>query len=69
MACFRWSIMLTSWGLDKDGRDAYRGHKWFNLAEQFCEKWDQMSFDPDYPTKPLSHFEPMVREIFSRPPF
>ena len=56
-------------GLDKDGRDAYLGHKWFDSAERFCEKWDQMSFDPDYPTKPLSHFEPMVREIFSRPPF
>lgn len=56
-------------GLDKDGRDAYRGHKWFDSAERFCEKWDQMSFDPDYPTKPLSHFEPMVRKIFSRPPF
>lgn len=56
-------------GLDKDGREAYRGHKWFDAAEQFCEKWDQMSFDPDYPTKPLSHFEPMVREVFSRPPF
>jgi hypothetical protein len=22
-------------------------------------------FDPDDPTNPLSHFEPMVREVFS----
>jgi hypothetical protein len=28
-----------------------------------------MAFDPDYPTKPLAHFEPMLREIFTRPPF
>ena len=56
-------------GMDKNGREAWRGHKWFDAAERFCARWDQMSFDPDYPTKPLSHFEPMVREIFSRPPF
>ena len=56
-------------GLDKDGRDAYRGHKFFNSALKFCEKWDQISFDPDYPTRELTYFEPMVREIFTRPPF
>jgi predicted HD phosphohydrolase len=37
---------------------------WYALAEQFADEWDQISFDPDYPTKPLSHFEPMVREVF-----
>ena len=31
--------------------------------------WDMVAFDPDYPTKPLSHFEPLIREIFSREPF
>ena len=56
-------------GLKKDGRDAYREHKFFNSAAKFCEKWDQMSFDPDYPTKELSYFEAMVHEIFTRPPF
>jgi predicted HD phosphohydrolase len=41
------------------------GQPWYALAEQFADEWDQNSFDPDYPTKPLSHFEPMVREVFS----
>jgi predicted HD phosphohydrolase len=36
----------------------------FSLAESFADKWDQTSFDPDYPTKPLEHFEPMVRRVF-----
>ncbi len=54
---------------DKDAREIYRGHKWFDSCEKFCERWDQMSFDPDYTSYPLAHFEPMVREIFSRPPF
>jgi predicted HD phosphohydrolase len=56
-------------GVDKNAREIYRNHKWFNSCEKFCERWDQMSFDPDYASYPLVHFEPMVREIFSRPPF
>ena len=56
-------------GVNKNAREIYRGHKWFNSCEKFCERWDQMSFDPDYASYPLAHFEPMVRKIFSRPPF
>ena len=56
-------------GLNPDERERYRGHKWFYDAEQFCRDWDQLSFDPDYPTLPLSHFKDRVRAIFSRPAF
>ena len=56
-------------GVNKDERERYRGHKWFDSCEQFCRDWDQMAFDPDYPTKPLSHFEPMLRAVFTRTPF
>jgi predicted HD phosphohydrolase len=51
-------------GADPDARNKYAGASWYALAEQFADEWDQTSFDPDYPTKPLSHFEPMVREVF-----
>jgi predicted HD phosphohydrolase len=51
-------------GQDPDARNKYAGQSWYGLAEQFADEWDQVSFDPDYPTKPLSHFEPMVREVF-----
>ena len=54
-------------GLDPDARDAYREHPWFDRCVQFCERWDQASFDPDYDTFPLEHFAPIVREVFSRP--
>ena len=54
---------------DKNTREIYRGYKWFDSCEKFCERWDQMSFDPEYDNYSLLHFEPMVREIFSRPPF
>lgn len=48
-------------------RERLRGHKWFDACLQFCHRWDQSSFDPDYPTKPLEVFEPYVRQVFSRP--
>jgi predicted HD phosphohydrolase len=52
-------------GQDPNARDQHVGQSWFDLAAQFADEWDQISFDPDYPTKPLSHFEPMVREVFA----
>ena len=55
--------------LDKDSRDAYRRHKYFVTDINFCEKWGQISSDPDYPIEELKYFEPLVREIFTRPPF
>lgn len=54
-------------GGDREARRRYTEAPWYGLAEQFADEWDQTSFDPDYPTKPLAHFEPMVREVFSRP--
>jgi len=56
-------------GGDRDARERYRGHRWFEACERFCERWDQAAFDPDYPTRPLAHFEPLVRRILSRQPF
>jgi len=55
--------------LPNDGHLEHLDHPCYDLCMQFCRDWDQTAFDPDYPTKPLSHFEPMVREIFSRPAF
>ena len=55
-------------GLDPMMRNKHLGHPHFALAEQFADEWDQNAFDPDGPMKPLEHFEPMVREVFSRPP-
>lgn len=57
------------YGWDPNGRDEYRDHEWYDSCVRFCERWDQASFDPDYPTPPLEHFEPVLREVFSRTPF
>jgi predicted HD phosphohydrolase len=55
-------------GLDPMMRRKHAEHPAYELAARFADEWDQTSFDPDYDTLPLEHFEPMVREVFSRPP-
>ena len=52
---------------DRNGRERLRGHRWFDACAAFCERWDQASFDPCYPSEPLERFAPLVREIFGRP--
>jgi predicted HD phosphohydrolase len=52
---------------DRNAREKFRGHPWYQACKDFCADWDQCSFDPDYPSEPLSTFEPRLREIFSRP--
>jgi predicted HD phosphohydrolase len=54
-------------GLDRDLRDRYRGHEYFRDCAEFCEKYDQNSFDPDYDTLPLEAFEPALRQLFAEP--
>ena len=54
-------------GGDPNARDQYQGHESFALAERFADEWDQQAFDPDYDTLQIEAFEPLVREVFSRP--
>jgi len=53
--------------MDPNLRDRYRDEPWYDLAEQFADEWDQKSFDPDFPTETLAHFEPKVRAVFANP--
>jgi predicted HD phosphohydrolase len=50
-------------GGDRNVRERHRGHQWFDLTAEFCEEFDQRSFDPDFPTSPIEHFEPLVRSL------
>ena len=56
-------------GLNKHEREKYLSHKWYHSCKKFCSKWDQNSFDPNYFSYPLEHFESMVIEVFTRPAF
>ena len=55
-------------GRDRNVRDQFKDHKHYQATVDFCEKWDQKSFDPEYDSFPLEHFEPMVRNLFSKQP-
>ena len=55
-------------GLDPDARDRFKDHEYYADCADFCARWDQTSFDPGYKTQPLAHFEPLVRDLFSREP-
>ena len=52
-------------GLPTNLRERYRDESWFAICEQFTDEWDQIAFDPDGPTEPLEHFEPLLREVFA----
>jgi predicted HD phosphohydrolase len=55
-------------GLDPELRRRHLGNEHYATAERFADVWDQTAFDPEYDTEPLEHFEPLVREVFSRTP-
>jgi predicted HD phosphohydrolase len=54
-------------GMDPDLRRNHVGKSYFELAQRFADDWDQTSFDPQFTSRPLEHFEPMVRRVFSKP--
>ncbi|MEM6461755.1 MAG: HD domain-containing protein [Pseudomonadota bacterium] len=63
---FQMQYYAHHYGWDCDARNRFRDHPCFQSCADFCERWDQASFDPDYETEELAFFEPMVRELFAR---
>ena len=56
-------------GKDRNLREKYKDHKYYQATVDFCENYDQSSFDPNYKSLPLDYFVPMVKKIFSRKPY
>ncbi len=54
-------------GMDRGSREQFREHPHFGACAEFCEKYDQAAFDPEYQSEPLAFFEPMVRRVMARP--
>jgi predicted HD phosphohydrolase len=53
--------------LDKDARDRWAGHPYFDATAAFCAEWDQVSFDERYDTLPVDFFIPALQEVLARP--
>ena len=54
------------YGWDRELREKYKDSPYYQSCVDFCERWDQSSFDPDYPMDPLESFEAEVRQVFAR---
>ena len=54
-------------GLDKNMRDQFKGHEFWNDCAEFCSKYDQNSFDPEYENMDIKEFIPMVHNVFAKP--
>lgn len=65
---FQMYYYATQIGLDKNARECFREHEWFDDAVEFCEKYDENCFDPMYDSEPLPFFRPMLHEVFTREP-
>ncbi|MEQ9671728.1 HD domain-containing protein [Coleofasciculus sp. G2-EDA-02] len=52
--------------LDGNEYKRLQEHPAFEQTIRFCHKWDQISFDPNYDTLPLSVFVPMLENVFSQ---
>ncbi|MEM7269205.1 MAG: HD domain-containing protein [Pseudomonadota bacterium] len=53
-------------GGNQNKRDRFKGHAYFDDCAEFCERWDQSSFDPDYRTETIEFFTDMTRDLFAR---
>lgn len=55
-------------GGNQHARERYRDHPWFDEAVEFCELYDQNCFDPDFPTRTLEDFKPLLERVLSQAP-
>lgn len=53
--------------LDRNMRDQFKGHDYYEYTEEFCRKYDQNSFDKDYKTMPLEDFVPALESVLTTP--
>ena len=56
------------YGGDRNARDTYRDHPLYDATVEFCAKYDQNCFDPEYQSESLDYFVPMVARVFGRDP-
>jgi hypothetical protein len=54
-------------GGDRNARDRFKDSPWFDACAEFCAKYDQNCFDPNFESLPAEFFMPMVRRVFAEP--
>ena len=56
-------------GMDRNTRDMFAGHEFYDRTEEFCVEYDGPAFDPSYDSNPLDHYLPLIREVFGTSPW
>ena len=54
-------------GLNRNLRDMFKGHPYYDQTAEFVELYDNPAFNPAGEVFPLSTFEPMVRRLMAAP--
>ena len=54
-------------GLDRDMRDQYKDHEYYEYTEEFCFKYDQNSFDKNFKSMRLEDFIPAIESVMTKP--
>lgn len=63
---FQMAYYAHHYGWDPEERQRFRDHPCYQSCADFCERWDQSSFDPDHPLDSLDSFADDVRAVFAR---
>jgi len=56
-------------GGNRELRQKHTSHEHYQSLIDWCAKYDQKSFDPSYPSLPVSFFKPIVDRVFKRKPY
>jgi len=54
-------------GGDRNTRDQFKDHPYYDLTEEFVRLYDMPAFDPNYDWKPLDEFAPLLDDFFREP--
>lgn len=66
-AIFQGYYFFHHLGMDRNLREQYRDHPYYEYTLEFVSKYDSPAFNPDGETLPLEFFEPMVRRVMAKP--
>ena len=55
-------------GGNRNARDAFEGHAFYDHCEEFCRLYDAPAFDSSYDSNSLEHYIPLINEFFTKNP-
>ncbi|WP_020593846.1 HD domain-containing protein [Kiloniella laminariae] len=68
-ATFQKFYYADKMGGDKNARNRFTGHPYFDACVRFCEDYDENCFDGSYNSMKLEEFRPYMERVFSRKPW